>query len=125
MPGGYVLRVSRCRQGGPGECPAIPGRRLSDSGAALTWQRISTPRPPVVLPVRLDVSTGIPVRARMAYQSAALRARRRAPACHLPWTLLAAIGRVESDHGRFDGSGLTRDGVAVPAIFGPRLTGAA
>ena len=41
-------------------------------------------------------------------------------ACHLPWELVAAIGRVESDHGRVDGNALDRKGVARPGIFGAR-----
>ena len=57
---------------------------------------------------------------------AALRAYRRAeaamatadPDCDVSWTLLAAIGRVESNHGRAEGSALTADGVATPAIYG-------
>ncbi|MGA8254940.1 MAG: lytic transglycosylase domain-containing protein, partial [Nocardioides sp.] len=44
--------------------------------------------------------------------------------CHLSWQLLAAIGRIESDHGRFGGSALDASGVAVPAILGPALNGA-
>ncbi len=37
--------------------------------------------------------------------------------------LLAAIGRVESDHGRFGGSSLDAQGVGRPAMIGPRLDG--
>ena len=63
--------------------------------------------------------------------SAALRAYKRAassidttdPGCHLPWTLLAGIGRVESDHGRYGGSVLGNDGVPRPAIVGVALNG--
>jgi membrane-bound lytic murein transglycosylase B len=36
---------------------------------------------------------------------------------------VAAIGRVESDHGRTDGSVLTDRGIAQPGIFGPVLDG--
>ena len=46
------------------------------------------------------------------------------PGCHISWTLLAAIGRVESNHGRFGGSQLGADGVSRPEIRGPRLDGA-
>ena len=45
------------------------------------------------------------------------------PGCHLPWTLLAGIGRVESDHGRYGGSVLGNDGVPRPAIVGVALNG--
>jgi membrane-bound lytic murein transglycosylase B len=43
--------------------------------------------------------------------------------CHLPWQLVAAIGRVESDHGRVHGSHLTSEGLARPAIYGLPLDG--
>ena len=41
----------------------------------------------------------------------------------MPWTLLAGIGRVESDHGRHDGSVLGADGVSHPLIIGVPLNG--
>src|SRR5206468_12549127 len=41
---------------------------------------------------------GIPTTALDAYRRAADGAPH---SCHLDWTLIAAIGRVESDHGRF------------------------
>lgn len=43
------------------------------------------------------------------------------PGCHLSWTLVAAIGKVESNHGRFADSSLNRHGVVTPEILGPRL----
>jgi len=46
------------------------------------------------------------------------------PACQLPWTLLAGIGRVESDHGRYGGSVLGADGVSHPLVIGVPLNGA-
>ena len=41
----------------------------------------------------------------------------------MPWTLLAGIGRVESDHGRYGGSELGTDGLPRPAIVGIALNG--
>ena len=41
----------------------------------------------------------------------------------LPWTVLAGIGKVESDHGRFGGSNLEPDGFVNPPIYGPLLDG--
>ena len=46
------------------------------------------------------------------------------PDCEISWTLLAAIGRVESNHGRFGGAQLGSDGVSRPEIRGPQLDGA-
>ena len=48
---------------------------------------------------------------------------REDPGCGLPWTLLAAIGRVESDHGRYGGSVLGFDARPQPAIVGIALNG--
>ncbi|WP_216870948.1 lytic transglycosylase domain-containing protein, partial [Modestobacter excelsi] len=44
--------------------------------------------------------------------------------CGLDWTLLAAIGRVESNHGRFGGAVLHTDGLSTPPVVGIALTGA-
>ncbi|TCC53755.1 lytic murein transglycosylase [Kribbella capetownensis] len=66
---------------------------------------------------------GIPNAALKAYSRAQQVMAQVDPACNLPWTLVAAIGRVESNHGRFGGNALNSQGVAVPGIFGPRLDG--
>jgi hypothetical protein len=66
---------------------------------------------------------GIPNLALKAYSRAQQVMAQVDPACNLPWTLVAAIGRVESNHGRFGGNALNSQGVAVPGIFGPRLDG--
>ncbi|WP_432942664.1 lytic transglycosylase domain-containing protein [Kribbella sp. CA-253562] len=66
---------------------------------------------------------GIPNAALKAYSRAQQVLAQADPSCHLPWTLVAAIGRVESNHGRFGGNSLTTEGVATPGIFGPRLDG--
>jgi hypothetical protein len=68
-------------------------------------------------------STGIPVRAQQAYARAATSTATADPSCGLTWPVLAAIGRVESNHGRFGGATLTTNGVSVPAILGIRLDG--
>lgn len=41
----------------------------------------------------------------------------------LPWTVLAGIGRVESNHGRFGGAQLQPSGEVMPHILGPLLDG--
>ncbi|MEV6417254.1 lytic murein transglycosylase [Kribbella sp. NPDC051718] len=43
--------------------------------------------------------------------------------CGLSWVTLAAIGSVESAHGRFNGATLAADGTSSPAIIGPPLDG--
>ncbi|MGZ4626765.1 MAG: lytic transglycosylase domain-containing protein, partial [Kineosporiaceae bacterium] len=68
-------------------------------------------------------SSGIPVRVLKAYVAAAAQTAKIEPSCHLSWSLLAGIGRVESDHGRFGGSQVDANGVVHPPIYGPRLDG--
>ena len=79
-------------------------------------------RPVVALRTVSALTTGgIPSVAFTAYT----RAAAAVPAvCRLRWSLLAAIGRVESDHGRFGGATLQVDGVAAPPIIGLPLNGA-
>lgn len=54
--------------------------------------------------------SGILVVALRAYQEAASALATEDESCGLRWTLLAAIGRVESNHGRFGGAQLREDG---------------
>jgi membrane-bound lytic murein transglycosylase B len=67
--------------------------------------------------------SGIPEVALQAYQRAAAILAINEPACHLPWQLIAAIGRVESDHGRFGGAMLLSDGYGTRPIRGIPLDG--
>ena len=60
-----------------------------------------------------DASTnGIPAAALAAYQRAAQVIDTADKGCRIDWTLIAAIGRVESDHGRYGGNTLTDEGVS-------------
>jgi membrane-bound lytic murein transglycosylase B len=58
-----------------------------------------------------------------AYQRAALTMQREQPGCRVGWTAIAAIGKIESDHGRFRGAQATLNGDPVPPIVGIRLDG--
>ncbi|GAA1974206.1 lytic murein transglycosylase [Nocardioides panacihumi] len=69
------------------------------------------------------VSTAIPSVALAAYQRAAVVIDEADPTCHLDWPLLAAIGRVESDHGSARGHSLSAAGIATPPIVGRVLDG--
>jgi hypothetical protein len=73
-------------------------------------------------PVTLD-NTGIPVRALEAYRLAATLTDTADPGCNIDWALVAAIGRVESNHARFGGNQLDSSGVARPGIIGIALDG--
>ncbi|MCP3937929.1 MAG: hypothetical protein GY708_21480 [Actinomycetia bacterium] len=58
-----------------------------------------------------------------AYLKAARSMATEQPQCHIDWTLLAGIGRVESRHGTYRGSALQPDGTALPGIIGIALDG--
>ena len=68
-------------------------------------------------------TNGIPSAALSAYQRAEAVMNAADKACDIPWQLIAAIGRVESDHGRYGGNTLGVDGVSRPGIFGIPLDG--
>ncbi len=68
-------------------------------------------------------SNGIPAPALAAYQRGAQIINAADKSCAIPWELIAAIGRVESDHGRYGGNTLTEDGVSKPGIYGIALNG--
>jgi membrane-bound lytic murein transglycosylase B len=68
-------------------------------------------------------TSGIPAAALAAYQRAETVINSADQACHLSWQLIAAIGRVESDHGRTNGNSLDSKGVARPGIYGIALDG--
>ncbi len=68
-------------------------------------------------------TSGIPSAALAAYQRAETVINAADKSCHLSWQLIAAIGRVESDHGRTNGNTLNSQGVARPGIFGIALDG--
>ncbi len=93
----------------------------------------SVPVPGVVAPAVPDgsedsvvsgaSSNGIPSPALSAYQRSAQIIDAADKSCNIPWELVAAIGRVESDHGRYGGNTLTEDGVSKPGIYGIELNG--
>lgn len=64
----------------------------------------------------------VPHVAMQAYGYAELVLAQTNPSCNLRWTTLAAIGKVESNHGRFN-STLSPNGQSLPKIFGPPLNG--
>jgi cell division septation protein DedD len=68
-------------------------------------------------------SNDVPEAALRAYHHAEKVMATTDPGCQISWTLLAAIGRVESNHGRFGGAALGSDGVSRPEIRGPQLDG--
>jgi len=68
-------------------------------------------------------TNAIPAAALAAYQRAETVINSADESCNITWELIAAIGRVESNHGRHGGNVLDNDGVATPGIYGPALDG--
>jgi hypothetical protein len=93
--------------------PPIPGEVASSLPSA-------APSPGVAPAV---AAAGIPARALEAYKRAATLVDAADPACGIDWALVAAIGKVESDHGRYAGNGLDASGTVRPGIYGLPLNG--
>lgn len=70
-----------------------------------------------------ESASGIPAVAMAAYRHAESVLEKADPSCHISWELIGAIGRVESDHGRYEGSVVGTDGKARPGIYGVALDG--
>ncbi|WP_134765229.1 hypothetical protein [Nocardioides sp. 1609] len=65
----------------------------------------------------------VPPVAVAAYERAASVVADPRVGCHVRWTTLAAVARVESDHGRRGGADLDEEGRAAPAVHGVALDG--
>ena len=72
---------------------------------------------------QVAAATGIPGRAMEAYVGAHLAVAADQPECGLDWTTVAAIGSIESNHGRHGGATLGDDGYPSKRIVGPPLDG--
>jgi hypothetical protein len=72
---------------------------------------------------QVGTRVGIPVVAVQAYGYAELVQARSTPNCHLSWTTIAAIAKVESAHGSANGAVLGADGSVQPPIYGLPLDG--
>lgn len=112
----------------PEDLPDFSGWQV---GALPAWfGQPATPRlpksaiPPPTGPVVTALgASGIPEIALRAYVNAARSIAVSNPSCHLDWSVLAAIGRVESNHGRFGGAELRADGSGTRPIRGIPLDG--
>ena len=93
----------------PASVQAAPPGVDSRAGASGTLATLST--------------NGIPTAALSAYRRAEELLGKADASCNLPWHLVAAIGRVESNHGRTGGNALDAKGVARPGIYGIPLDG--
>jgi hypothetical protein len=115
--------------------PAVPGASINDP-ASVTVPPSLDPQMYVTTPnygstgadqtgadPSAEGANGIPAVTLAAYRRAEAVLAQADPACHLPWELVAAIGRVESDHGRYGGNVVGDDGKSTPGVFGPALDG--
>jgi hypothetical protein len=93
--------------------PGTPGPRQNPPEVLSGWA------------AQMSDPAGIPAVALQAYGFAELVVTRTTPTCRLSWTTLAAIGRVESNHGSTNDSILLADGRALPRITGLPLDGGA
>jgi membrane-bound lytic murein transglycosylase B len=105
---------------------ALPEGAMSGMSAGLAPEsdfRFPTGDAPSSAPSGASSVNGIPASALQAYQRAAAILNQADPACNIDWSLIAAIGRVESDHGRYGGNALDEQGRAQPGIYGIALDG--
>jgi membrane-bound lytic murein transglycosylase B len=119
----YVAPLALRAAGSSGSSSAGVGALFAPGSSSAPASSASAPQPPDAAPVSGLAASGIPVTALTAYQNAAALEATRRPACGLTWPLLAGIGRVESDHGRFAGAVLHSDGLSTPRIIGIALDG--
>jgi membrane-bound lytic murein transglycosylase B len=103
--------------------PETPDRELLEALSRKAEVAVTSPKGTRVWTVSELTAHDLPLAARRAYVRAAALSRQTDPGCGLPWTLLAAIGRVESDHGRYAGARLGDDGFSRPRIIGMELNG--
>ena len=102
--------------------PALPVMRLAAAASSGRSVGRSAWRTALYEPAARGIED-IPMRALAAYQRAATVIDLADESCHLDWPLLAAIAKVESDHGQYAGATINGDGRVRPVILGPRLTG--
>ncbi|WP_447644685.1 lytic transglycosylase domain-containing protein [Nocardioides zeae] len=119
--------------GGPVGTLTAADDTVTEGAIAVPTDAVETPAsvsvPDAVTPtndpqiVSASSTSGIPAVALGAYQRAQTIINGADTSCRISWQLIAAIGRVESDHGRFGGGQLSDEGVATPGIFGVPLDG--
>ncbi len=85
--------------------------KASDEAALDAWSK------------RITRIIQVPARVLAAYGRAEMWMRSDRPGCKLSWVTLAGIGRVESQHGHFNGAEVGADGRLTKPIVGPVLDG--
>jgi membrane-bound lytic murein transglycosylase B len=100
-------------QGAPPGAKVLPGKPV----------HVAHPAPATKPVISGLAANGVPNIALNGYRLAAARLASAEPSCGIQWPLLAAIGRVESNHGRYGGALLYPDGTSLPRIIGIALDG--
>lgn len=140
VPAGLVAVGASAAEVNTGEFAAVTLPQHNSDGAAQAAEQQGTPDqmmraakhpgPPVVKTVAQEAGRvaadlppgpdGMPGIAYAAYQNAERILAQEEPDCHMPWSVLAGIGQVESHHayGKADAKG-----VALDPIYGPVLDG--
>ncbi|WP_082392850.1 lytic transglycosylase domain-containing protein [Nocardia arizonensis] len=97
----------------PAEPAPVPVAAPVAAADAPTWRHpVAATGPGVV---------SVPAAAVAAYRNAADILADEQPGCHLTWTLLGGIGRIESDHAF--GGAVDESGTTTKPIYGPSLDG--
>ncbi|WP_229054743.1 lytic transglycosylase domain-containing protein [Aeromicrobium sp. Leaf350] len=107
----------------PADVPSVPSTAFDDPASVQEAPAGIDPRAGTEGTVATLSTDGIPNAALSAYKRAETLLAQADATCRLPWNLVAAIGRVESNHGRTGGNQLDGRGTATPGIFGPQLNG--
>ncbi|MFC4087188.1 lysozyme family protein [Amycolatopsis samaneae] len=136
MATGVVLLVTVGLDRPPAEPPPKPAFTVEEQrpkpGEGVPRPGLAAPpdRPEVSDQAELDAwaarvadKTQVSARVLAAYGRAEMWMAGQKPSCHLSWTFLAGIGRVESRHGRFGGAEIGADGRVTKPIIGPALDG--
>lgn len=105
------------------EIPAVPATAFEQPASVQQTPEGIDQRAGAAGTVATLSTNGIPSSALYAYRRAESLLGRADESCRLPWNLVAAIGRVESNHGRTGGNALDAEGIAQPGIYGPLLDG--
>ncbi len=117
--------------GPPAPAPHTPGATDQSSQSAGERPRDGHDGPAVVnksvhqriAEISANTTYDVPLAALNAYRRAAASVAYSYPGCQLSWGVIAAIGQVESGHGRFGGAQVLANGTTWPIILGLRLNG--
>jgi membrane-bound lytic murein transglycosylase B len=100
------------------------GKQLDPAASVTRVEKLARSRQQVRAQASAIAANGIPAAALRAYRTAEATMNIADPSCGLSWGLLAGIGRIESDHGRYGGAVLADNGISTPRILGLPLNGA-